>query len=251
MDPRIRQRRTEVLRRQGRRRLRVLLSVGAVLAASLLAVVGLRSPWLSVRTIRVSGESGARAAQVQWAAAVALHHPMVSVNLSLVVARVEELPWVAQVRVARSWPAALDLVVTDRTAVAQIHLANGWAQVDATARVVSVAGSQEADEPVILVPGVAGGAVRPGSSLAPAAGADLTVAASIPSDLRPQVVFIGPDTTGGLSLVLTDGARVDLGQPSDLATKMTALQTVLGEVDMTSVHAVDLRVPEQPALTRS
>ncbi len=250
MDPRIRQRRTEVLRRQGRRRLRVLMSLGAVLAAGLLTMLGLRSPWLSVSTIRVTGESGARAAQVEGVASVALHHPMVSINLALVVSRVEGLPWVAAVRAARSWPATLDLAVTERVPVAQVQGSGGWAQIDLSARVVSVQPVQAAGEPVILGFGSVG-TLRPGSRLAPGAAADLAVAASVPSDLRAQVVSIGPDSTGGVALVLTDGARADLGQSTDLAAKMSALETVLGEVDMTGVRLVDLRVPEQPALTRS
>ncbi|HVA44662.1 MAG TPA: FtsQ-type POTRA domain-containing protein [Acidimicrobiales bacterium] len=251
MDPRIRQRRTEVLRRQGRRRLRVLLGVCAVLGVALLGVLGLRSPWLSVRAIRVTGESGPQAAEVERVAALALHHPMVSVDLGLVVARVEALAWVDQARVRRSWPDTLDLAVTQRTPVAQVEVDGTWAQVDATARVVSVGRTQTAQEPLILGLPLAAGPVRPGSTLAPTAGSDLAVAAAVPSDLRAQVVSIGPDSTGGVALVLTDGARVDLGRPSALATKMAALETVMGEVDMTGVHTVDLRVPEQPALTRS
>jgi len=251
MDPRIRQRRTEVLRRQGRRRLRVLLSVCTVLGLALLGVLGLRSPWLSVRKIRITGESGARAAQLDQAAVVALHHPMVNVDIGLVVARVEALAWVDQARVRRSWPDTLDLAVTERKPVAQIEVDGTWAQVDGSARVVSVGRTQVPQEPVILGLPAATAPVRPGSTLAPTTGSDLTVAAAIPSDLRSQVVSIGPDSTGGVTLVLTDGAQVDLGQPSALATKMSALETVLGEVDMTGVRVVDLRVPEQPALTRS
>ncbi|MHB1444497.1 MAG: cell division protein FtsQ/DivIB [Acidimicrobiales bacterium] len=251
MDPRIRRRRAEVLRKQGRRRLRVLLGVGAVLIVALLGVLGLRSPWLSVRTIRVTGESGGRAAQVEQVAAVALHQPMVNVDLAQLVARVGALPWVDQVRVRRSWPDTLNLAVTQRTPVAQVQEGGMWAQVDVTSRVVSVSRTQEMGEPVILgLPGVAS-SVRPGSTLAPAAGPDLVVAAAIPADLRAEVVSVGSDSTDGVVLVLSDGAKVDLGQPLALATKMAALETVLGEVDMTGVRMVDLRVPEQPALTRS
>jgi hypothetical protein len=42
----------------------------------------------------------------------------------------------------------------------------------------------------------------------------------------------------------------ELGPADQLSAKLSALQTVLNEVDMSGVKIIDLRLPDQPALTR-
>ena len=248
IDPRIRQRRAEVTRLQGQRRLRVLIAAVALLAVSLLATFALRSSWLSVSRIRVVGESGPRVHQIDQVAAGALHHPMISADLGSVTSKVEALAWVDRATVERAWPSTLVVTVTDRRAVAQVGVGKSWAQVDATGRILSVGSVRRSGEPAL--DGSAGPA-QPGATVGPAVRGELAVAIALPAALETSVVSIGSDSGGGVTLTLSGGALVELGQPDQLGAKVAALRTVLSEVDMTGVHSLDLRVPGQPALTRS
>ena len=82
---------------------------------------------------------------------------------------------------------------------------------------------------------------------------ELSVAAALPGALRAEVLSIGPEPDGGVQLVLAQpsGARVEMGPAAELGPKLAALQTVLSQVDLTGVTVIDVRVPGQPALTRS
>jgi len=248
MDPRIRQRRIAVARHQGRQRLRILVGFVAVFGTAALTALVLHSPWLSVSAVRVDGVSPARARAVSSALASIAHRPLIDVDPAATAALALRLPWVDTVTVRRSWPSTVTIDVTARTPVAQLeNAALHWAEVDASGRVLDIS--------VAPVPGLVdlGGmpaAGAPGSSLPRQAIGSLSVIAALPSPLRAQVVAVGPTPAGGVSMTLGSGAVVDLGPPVDVAAKMTALSTVLASVDMTGVQTIDLRVPDQPALTR-
>ena len=102
IDPRIRDRRIEVLRTQGRRRLRWaigLIVVGAVVAAAWLVT---HSSLLDVGRIRVTGAQQAAPAEVQHAAGVGRGDPILFVDTGAVEHRVERVGWVDKARVERN-----------------------------------------------------------------------------------------------------------------------------------------------------
>lgn len=90
----------------------------AVLLAALLAVSMARLwPWLDrpVRELRIVGVlTWLTPAQLAAAAAIAPGTRLFAVDLAAVRARVAALPWVAQVRVTRRWPEAIELRVWQR-----------------------------------------------------------------------------------------------------------------------------------------
>ena len=114
MDPRISARRTEVTRQQGRRRLRL---VGIVVAAVALVFGGwclLHSSLFSARAITVVGATHETAAQIEAAAGLATHPPLLDVQTGAAAKGIERLPWVRSASVSVHWPDGVRVVVTER-----------------------------------------------------------------------------------------------------------------------------------------
>src|SRR5512141_3460219 len=107
INPRIRERRIEVQREAGRRRLRVLLVVTSVLSAAGLAFLTITSPLLDVDTIKVAGARHVTAAQVRAAAGVHVHDHLLFVDTGAVARRLERLAWVAHASVQTDLPGTL------------------------------------------------------------------------------------------------------------------------------------------------
>ncbi len=118
IDPRIRERRVAVTRAEGRRRLRILLSVMVVGSAIGIAWLIVQSPFLALKTINVRGAARESAADVQNAAGVKEGTALLFVDTGAVARRVEELPWVAQAKVERELPTTLSITVVERLPVA-------------------------------------------------------------------------------------------------------------------------------------
>jgi cell division protein FtsQ len=253
IDPRIRQRRIAVTRHQGRRRLRVLVGALVVGVAIVAAVLVPHLSWFRVSHIQVRGAARSGAAQVDAAARVAVHQPLLSVDTARVARRVERLPWVARARVTKSWPSTLVVTVDERTPVAQVADGTRWALVDGAGRVLAV---ENARTPGLIVLTWTGAVPGAGAELAGRARAPLAVAAGLGAftaagpTVPAPVVSVAGGAGGGVAVALADGAVVDLGPPTDLTAKLTALATVESEVDLSGVKSIDLRVPGQPVLTR-
>src|SRR5699024_39955 len=120
IDPRIRARRIEVRRDEGRRRLSRLVELGLVAGVVLAFVAALFTPLLDVDEVAVSGTTAARAEQVAMAAGIELGTPLVSVDLRDAGRRVAALPWVSTVELARGIDGSVALTVTERTPAAAI-----------------------------------------------------------------------------------------------------------------------------------
>jgi hypothetical protein len=160
-----------------------------------------------------------------------------------------------------------------------------WALVDATGRVLADSSTPPTGIPVIFVggplpapgqwlPGSPGpGVTPPGPGKAVAdlsAGvaspdvpvgmsAALAVAAAMPASLRGEVQSIsGQAIAGGaggtLSMTVLPPALgsgplpVNLGDGSELATKLTAVVTLLTQADLTTATGIDVSVPNRPAV---
>jgi cell division protein FtsQ len=247
MDPRIRRRRIEVRRDQGRRRLRLVLALLAVLllTAGTWTVAG--SPLADVDRVRVVGAEHTPAAEVARATAVRRGTPMVKVDEGRAARRVEGLPWVATAEVDREWPSTVVVTVTERTptAVTRTH-AGEWALVDAAGRVLGVVA--EAPPGLAVLEGLPP-AAEPGATLDGGA-APLTVVAALTPELRARVRAVVTVAGEQVELRLTPRGTVRLGRPTDLAAKLRALERVLAQVDTRDLAVLDVRLPSSPVLTR-
>jgi cell division protein FtsQ len=262
IDPRIRSRRIHVRRSAGRRRLRRLTLALAVVATVVLGIAATRTSLLDVDHVRVSGVDGTRAEAVRQAAAVPADLPLASLDAGVVAARVEELPWVESAQVSRSWPATVRVRVTPRVVVAAVQVTEDHlALVDAQGYVVAIeegavgapddadgagGGAGGATDGALVLTGI-DGPISEGRRLDGDARDALTIAAAVAERLPGEVVSVSTD----LDAELAAGGVVRFGSTEDLAEKITAVKTVVSDVDTTCMALLDVRVPGSPALTRN
>jgi len=247
IDPRIRARRVEVLRHEGRRRLRWMVAL--VAAASCLATgwwIVTDSPLLDVDAVRVDGANRTPIDAVIDASGIQKGQALVEVDTKVAKANIAELPWIQDVRADRSLAGAVTFAVTEREPVAAMPGAEGWLIVDADGRVLEERGT--VDPGLVLVDGRRWH-VRPGGWVSEQALPALDAASLLPSGLRSKVAAIN-DTEDGLSLVLFGGGRVILGDTTDLDDKFLSALTMVVRVDLTCLDHVDVRAPAVPVLTR-
>ncbi|MGH9179241.1 MAG: cell division protein FtsQ/DivIB [Acidimicrobiales bacterium] len=249
MDPRIRQRRLEVRREEGRRRRRALLVCLAVAVTLAGAAGATRSPLLDVDYVDVRGAEQTPRLEVLRAGGLDGHPAMVEVDSGSVARKVEALPWVRDATVRRDWPGTVRIDLTERRPAAVLPAGQGeWAVADAAGRVLAVGADKPAALPVI------GGVPQPGppgSSLGRDVRPALEVAASLPPALQPRVADVASVAGGQVELQLVPpGGVVRLGPPSGLAEKLRVLQALLEQADLARLAVIDVRVPTAPALTR-
>jgi cell division protein FtsQ len=264
VDPRLRARRREVLRSEGRRRLRRLGVVAGVAGAGLAGWLLALSPLLDVDQVVVRGAQRSGPELVREVTGVLPGQAMVTLRLDQAAADVEELPWVATATVERRWPGTVTVSVTERRPVAAVavpaagsgrDLAAGpsWILVDDQGRQLAVVSSPEPE-----LGSIEGGdeEPRPGNQVGPVTAGALQLLvelrAAVPSE--PARVVVTPD--GSLQAVVGDGNgaewQVRFGAPVRLADKVLALRTLVERGALAGAAAgvvVDVRVPEAPVLT--
>jgi cell division protein FtsQ len=250
MDPRIRRRRIEVRRAEGRRRLRLLLGAATTVVVVAGAWGTTRSPLLDVDRVRLSGLVHTDEASAWRAAGIEPGRAMTDVDEEAAARRLEALPWIASARVRRRWPGAVDVTVRERQPVASVPAVAGPpVLVDASGRVLG-----PRDARVSPLPELQGAAPvgPPGTR----AGADverlLQVAAALPEQLGPDVASVVAGADGSVVLHLRrERVAVVLGPPDELATKLATVAAMLKAVDVRGAVALDVSVPTRPVLTRS
>ncbi|MBV9951720.1 MAG: FtsQ-type POTRA domain-containing protein [Acidimicrobiia bacterium] len=245
LHPRMRARRIEVRRDEGRRRRLRLAIVAAVLAVVALAVVVIRSPILDVDRVQVAGTVRTTPAEVRKAAGIRPGAAMVDLDTGSIAKRVEARPWVARVTVQRRWPSTVEVRVTEREPVAQARAGTRWAVLDRTGRVVTVGRTPQPD--LVEVTGVDPG--PPGSSVGRREALDVAAALGARLGAEAGRIRRGSD---GLDLVLRNGVVVHLGSVDQLDDKLVALDAILTKaVPDPPIATIDVRVPSSPVLTRA
>lgn len=249
MDPRIRRRRIDVRRDEGRKRLRILVGCVSVVAIAAAAGGAGRSPLFDVDYADVRGAEQTPRREVVRAGGLDGHPAMLDIDTATVVRRVEALPWVLEATARRQWPGTVRIDITERSPAAVLPAAGGrWAVADRTGRVLQIGPDKPAGLPVI---GNIPPPERAGASVPKAATPSLKVAASLPAAVRERVADVATLATGEVELQLTPpGGVVRLGTPVDLDEKLSVLATVLVRADLARVLVIDVRVPRAPALTR-
>jgi cell division protein FtsQ len=241
IDPRFRERRIEVAREAGRRRLRVLIVIASVVAVVAVGVVVVKSPFLDVDRVAVHGMSHVSAADIKKAAHVEPHQPLLLANTGAIARRIERLPWVEHASVTRAWPGTLNVKVTEYTAAAYAR---------AGASVVLIAPNGHA---IAHAPNAPAGAIEVrGLRRAPADGELLSppdaagIASKLPPTLAQQVVAI--DVGTGVALILGRGGSIRLGSLDDLDAKAAAALAVLAQHGDAPFAYIDVSTPQTPVL---
>ena len=257
IDPRIRERRIEVLREAGRRRLRVTLVIASAIVVIGLAYLAIHSPLLDLDHIRVTGSQREPVSEILRAAHVRTGDALVLLDTGAVARRIERLPWVAHVRVRRDLPGTLRIEVTEYVPTAFVRVSpNKVALVASTGRVIAF--SRTVPPRALKVVGER--AVEVGASLEPNGVAD--VLSQLPPHLASRV---GAVDVGGASIVLDlHGAapaastcrpvagvvpgyqQIRLGTLGSLRDKGVAALSVLNQLGSRPFTYADVSVPITP-----
>lgn len=248
IDPRIRERRIEVARRQGRRRLRVLIGVLIAVLVSTAAAAATRSSLLDVDRVEITGAQHTGVKEILRAARLDRHRLMVDVHADVIIRRLGRLPWIARADVEREWPATVRIALQERVPVASVSAAGGgWALADKAGRVLATQATPAAE-----LPQISGGAPAgpPGSFVAVPVRHALVTAASLPDALRPRAPVVAVNAEG-VELRLKPRGVAKLGSIDRLDAKLDAVLTVLERANVTNLAVLDVRVPSAPVLTRA
>jgi cell division protein FtsQ len=246
VDPRIRARRVSVARDAGRRRLRRLLVLVAVVGVGLVGLAVTWTPALDIDRIDVRGAAHTTPEAVTEAAGVEPGDPLAWFDVDEAERSVAALPWVDEARITRSWGGEVRVEVTERVAVAALTAGEGsWLLADGDGRVLATAAAEPAD--VALLDGVTASA-EPGDRLDDDVLGLLSVAAAVPPSLRPEVARVhGGDA---VEAELRAGGVIVLGDPEDADAKLAAAAAVLATVTPGCVDRLDVTLPDAPALVR-
>lgn len=244
MDTRIAQRRHLVFEEEARRRLPWLIGFFWVvtLAGLLLALV--RSPWLDIDEVRVSGVRNADVNAALYSTGIGLGSPTLSIDADELASRLAEDPWVARVDVAVIWPETLEITVLEHQPVGWIESRNGWMRVSAAGTVISRGTPPDAAAQVRISTPVAG---KLGEELASRpAQAAVDFLANLPPELRRRARVWG-DAAEMVANVR--GRRVELGTAQQMAEKAAVVAGIMGDGPLPQGAVLNVVSPTRPAIS--
>ena len=164
-------------------------------------------------------------------------------NAYAAAARVAALPDIGQVTIRRGFPAALTIVVTERSPYAQIRAGGQAAVVDRELRVLQTAASPALPQFIVHAALPAAGQFIKDERVTQLrddyerlAGAHVVVAA------------LRYDRFGDLTAVTPRGVQLLLGDDQDLARKIALIGPILSQTAGRKIAAIDLRAPGTPVV---
>jgi cell division protein FtsQ len=189
-----------------------------------------------VSHIRVVGSGFVGTPAVRTAAAVPNGTPLASVDLGAVEARVERLVGVRTARVRRDWPSTLTIDVTPRSAVAAVPVGKAYRLLDPSGVAFqTVFGRPELPLLQVATPG-------PDD---PSTTSALTVLASLPAQIRDQLVRMTATSPAAVTLFLDNKREVIWGDASDNAAKARVAVSLLDRpgtvIDVSAPNVVTVR----------
>jgi cell division septal protein FtsQ len=247
IDPRIRARRTAVVRAQGQRRLRLLVIGLAGVTVLVGAWFALHTALFSARSISVTGNAHESAAQVVAEAGLSSHPPLLDVDAGAAAARIDALPWVRSASVQVSWPDGVHIAVTEETPRYVAAVAGGhWALLSADGRVLGTAPARPPGLLLLTLPQAPGAA---GTVLSGKDAAGLAVASTLPTSFAAQVTGVTVEPQGWVQLAMTTPIVVDIGSTAELTAKYEDVSSILAGATLHVGDVIDVSVPDAPTVT--
>jgi len=240
IDPRLVDRRKEVAEDRARRNIRRLLRLLVALGVMAAVVWLFLSPTLSAATVEVIGVDSSGAVEVLEEKLVVPGRPLILVRAGDVEEALLSDPWVRTADVNLDWPNRIVITVEERTPVAWVETAGGWARraIDG----VELPGVDGPDESLarIVLDGVPDDQVRESAEVLGA----LEFLAAFPSPA--DVGMIIDDRSGELWATLPQ-FEVRLGRPTEMSAKALTLAALLRE-DLAAGSQINLIAPTNPAV---
>ncbi len=217
----------------------------------------LQSPLFAVDSVTVEGNTRTSTGDVAMVSGISPGDPLISVRQDAVRERLSSLPWIAGVDVNVGWSGTVHIRVSERAAVAVVVTDAGEALlVDDTGRILGPMDSTSEElssDGLVRIEGLtveAPDSREPNQVAGLRSQEALLVATNLGSGVKTRVaaVVVAAD---GLELRLVPDGTVLLGSSDDLTAKLRSLTTVLAQVDLDDLETIDIRVPDQPVVTRT
>lgn len=218
--------------RPGRRRW-LLVGAGVVVFALLAAWLVAYSPAFAVRHVEVLGANQVGVAAVEEAADVAHGTPLLQLDTSAVVARVERLADVRSATARTSFPSTLIITVVARRPVGYLRDGRRDVLVDSTGAKYRT---------VSRLPGKLPRLVLPSDASASTTAAAASVAAALPQELLRHIASVQALDPQAITLLLRGERVVHWGSAAQSAAKARVLPVLL----RTSATQIDVSNPAQP-----
>ena len=239
---RFRERRIAARRAEGRRRLRIAVMAGSVVAVVVVVLLLLASPILSIRTIDVEGVVYADAERVGEIVGALRGDAILTADLHGAEQALEEIPWVREARVSMHLPRRVAIQIDEREPIAFFRAVDGFNRVvDLDGRVLDVIEGDPVDYPPIQGTG-------PNLSAGEFVGQPFLGAAqlinALPRDLRLRLISMAVTPDGEVSLLLTDDVSVLFGRPDRFQVKLVALVNEIKRQGSRSYSVIDVSTGE-------
>lgn len=193
------------------------------------------SPVLSVRSIQVTGVTGADKTAVNGLVNVAKGTPLARMDLDAVEQRVRSRRAIAEVSVERGWPSTLRVQVVPRQAALVLKNPEGQLEVvDATGVSYGTVTAAPTGVPIVTAASTEGTTTE-------ALEAALSVIRTLPADLAQRVTAIQVSTANLVSFSL-NGVKVVWGGADAADRKLEILHALLP----TKPEVIDVSAPETP-----
>ena len=248
INPRIQERRIEIIRAKGKRRLRILLTVVLSVLLSLAAVLISKSSLLDVDEVVVVGADSELEELIVAIANIPKSKPILEVDTQSIMERIKRIPNVKGAKVSRSFGGKVTISVTLRKPSVLLSNLGEWFLVDLDGRVLERVSELP---PNLEYPIVEGNFddLKVGESVPEQALYAIELAANLPSVLLADISFVS--TNEGIELMLFGEGKILFGDNEALESKILAASTILEQVDLAELIHIDVRTPDKPVLCRA
>jgi cell division protein FtsQ len=243
MEPRVAERRRTVSEDRARRRLRWILLAIVVVAVVTFGFWLIRSPFLSVSSLDVSGAERSDPNAALAGLGIGVGTPTIDVRASEIERVLEADAWVASVDVSVAWPGSIVITITERVPVAPVRAGDSWVMVSQEGTVLEEVSGVSEEAPIVDIDV---GSVAVGAALDdPYVSGSMVFVSALTPDLKTGAVLY---REGDALYATVAGHTVRLGRPVDLEAKATVLGTLI-DSGLVEGASIDLIAPLRPAVT--
>ncbi|WP_416446522.1 FtsQ-type POTRA domain-containing protein [Leucobacter sp. HNU] len=221
-----------------RRRRYWLIGAGAVAALALFVAIGVLSPLMAVRDIRVTGASRVDAAKVTDALGRFDGVPLALVDDGEVHRALAEFPLIQRYAIERIPPGTLVVQVEERVPAITVAKGKAFETYDPAGVLVETADKRPAGVPLAT-----GAAATPGSQ---AFSASAKIVRDMPEALRKQLAAVTASSGQDVRFTLAGGLEVLWGEATETQKKSAVLQALLTGLKGRSVQRIDVSAPNAP-----
>jgi cell division protein FtsQ len=201
-----------------------------------------QSSFFRVQQVTVVGNHHESTAHIVALSGVGAHPTMFGLSEDSLQRNLSPLPWIRRVKLVKSWPHHITLVVTETSPVGVVAKDAGWVYVDVRGRNLGPA-PQNADLPTIVAES------KDQWPFATTARVGVIVASRLPAAFSHQVATISVDRHRNVTLQLTTPLRFFLGPATNLTAEFQAVAATIAGATLRPGDLVDVTVPDSPVIS--